>query len=185
MIANDSYIVGVDIGTSSTKAAVFDRLGKIKGRHSVGYPLHVSALGAAEQDPDEIYAAVLESIRGAIHAAPVVPERIGAVGFGSVMHRPDRGEYRRPAADAGRIPAVWAGRIKYCGRWMGGRFTGALARPSTRCLRYASSFGCGMSGRMFSPQRVVSSASRNTFSSGCSGNGSSISRSRRPPACST
>ena len=86
MIASDLLTVGVDIGTTSTKVAVFDSFGKVKGRHAVGYPLHTSALGAAEQDPDTIYAAALESIRGAIATSGVTPDRIRCVGFSSALH---------------------------------------------------------------------------------------------------
>ena len=61
MIGSDVFTIGVDIGTTSTKAAVFDHSGQVKGRHAVGYPLRTTALGAAEQDPDVIYTAVLEN----------------------------------------------------------------------------------------------------------------------------
>lgn len=86
MIGSDVFTIGVDIGTTSTKAAVFDRSGQVKGRHAVGYPLRTTALGAAEQDPDVIYTAVLESIRGAIAVADIAPERIRCAGFSSALH---------------------------------------------------------------------------------------------------
>jgi molecular chaperone DnaK (HSP70) len=53
MIDETSYVVGVDIGTTSTKAVVFNREGKVEGHATVGYPLHTPAPGVAEQDPDE------------------------------------------------------------------------------------------------------------------------------------
>lgn len=86
MIGSDTCAIGVDIGTTSTKAVVFSAGGKVEGHHSVGYPLHTPAPGVAEQDPDEIYAAVLAVIRGAVQAARTVPERIRCVGFASAMH---------------------------------------------------------------------------------------------------
>ena len=76
MIDETSDVVGVDIGTTSTKAVVFNREGKVEGHATVGYPLHTPAPGVAEQDPDEIFAAVLSSIKSAIRASGVVPGRI-------------------------------------------------------------------------------------------------------------
>ena len=81
MIASNACVIGVDLGTTSTKAVVFDVTGKVEGHHNVDYPLITSAPGVAEQDPDEIYAAVLAAIRAAVQAACVAPERIRCVGF--------------------------------------------------------------------------------------------------------
>ena len=39
MARREALVVGVDIGTSSTKAVVFDGEGKVRGHHAVGYPL--------------------------------------------------------------------------------------------------------------------------------------------------
>ncbi len=86
MIASNFCVVGVDIGTTSTKSVVFDAHGKVEGHHAVGYALKTSAPGVAEQDPDEVYCAVTKSIRGAIRAARVRPERIRCVGFSAAMH---------------------------------------------------------------------------------------------------
>jgi gluconokinase len=86
MVASNECAIGVDIGTTSTKAVAFDALGKVLGYHSADYPLHTPAPGVAEQDPDEIYAAVLEAIRGAVQRAQVAPERIRCVSFAASMH---------------------------------------------------------------------------------------------------
>ena len=52
MARREALVVGVDIGTSSTKAVVFDGEGKVRGHHAVGYPLHTPIPGVAEQDPE-------------------------------------------------------------------------------------------------------------------------------------
>lgn len=62
MARREALVVGVDIGTSSTKAVVFDGEGKVRGHHAVGYPLHTPIPGVAEQDPEEIYAACIVAI---------------------------------------------------------------------------------------------------------------------------
>jgi len=57
--------IGVDIGTTSTKAVVYAargrRRGKALGEHAVGYPLETPVPGAAEQDPERILQAVPSS----------------------------------------------------------------------------------------------------------------------------
>lgn len=80
------FIIGADIGTTSTKAIVFDRTGKILGSHSVEYPLYTPNPGWAEQDPNEIFLAVLKSVKGAVEKAGVEPARVAGIGFSSAMH---------------------------------------------------------------------------------------------------
>ena len=83
-------VVGVDIGTTSTKAVVFvasgKRLGATLGVHAVEYPLAMPEPGAAEQDPDRIHAAVLAAIRGALLAATADPQRVSCIAFSAAMH---------------------------------------------------------------------------------------------------
>lgn len=86
MIRNVPHVIGVDIGTTSTKAVVFDVRGNVKGHHTAGYPLLTPAPGVAEQDPDEIFTAVLTAIGAAVRAAGVGPANIRSVGFSAAMH---------------------------------------------------------------------------------------------------
>ncbi len=86
MITNIPHVVGVDIGTTSTKAVVFDLDGKVKGDETVGYPLHTPAPGIAEQDPEEIFGATVAAIRGAVAAAGAAAGDIRSVGFSAAMH---------------------------------------------------------------------------------------------------
>ena len=76
-------VIGVDIGTTSTKAVGYDITGRELGSHAVGYALHEPAPGRAEQDPDEIVAAVLATIRE-VAAQLSVP--VAALSFSSAMH---------------------------------------------------------------------------------------------------
>lgn len=86
MSPNAPFVVGIDIGTTSTKAVVFDAAGKVAGHATVGYPLHTPAPGVAEQDPNEIYAAVLGALSKAVRTAAFEPSRIRGVGFSAAMH---------------------------------------------------------------------------------------------------
>jgi gluconokinase len=80
------FMLGVDIGTTSTKTVVFALDGKVISHHAVEYPLLCTAPGMAEQDPQQILAAVLESIGVAVQRAQARPEEIALVSFSAAMH---------------------------------------------------------------------------------------------------
>ena len=48
-----SYLLGIDIGTSACKVAVFDRNGKVLAAASGDYPVYYPHEGWAEQNPEE------------------------------------------------------------------------------------------------------------------------------------
>ncbi|MFI6262124.1 gluconokinase [Micromonospora sp. NPDC051006] len=76
-------VVGVDIGTTSTKAVAYDTRGRQLATHSVGYPLDEPQPGYAEQDPQRILDAVLESIRVTVAE---LDRPVAGLSFGSAMH---------------------------------------------------------------------------------------------------
>ena len=82
--------IGVDIGTTSTKVVVFraDRKGRgsVLGDHAVEYPLETPVPGAAEQDPERIFQAVVVAIHGAVMAARVAGKDVACVAFSAAMH---------------------------------------------------------------------------------------------------
>ncbi|MGZ4609338.1 MAG: gluconokinase [Actinomycetes bacterium] len=79
----DVVVIGVDIGTTSTKAVAYDADGRPGASSSVGYPLHEPAPGYAEQDPDQILDAVLETVAQVVAA---VDSPIAGLSFSSAMH---------------------------------------------------------------------------------------------------
>lgn len=83
---SNSYFIGVDIGTTSTKAIVFDAKGVMKGKGDRGYPIVVPYPGWAEQDPEVIFTAMLLAIRDAIDQANIPKTAIAALGFSGAMH---------------------------------------------------------------------------------------------------
>src|SRR5258708_2535701 len=80
------YVIGVDVGTTSTKAVLFDQTGKVCAKGCVEYPLLVPEPLAAEQDPIQIYHSVLRAIRTTADAGNVDPRRIGCIAFSAAMH---------------------------------------------------------------------------------------------------
>jgi gluconokinase len=75
--------MGVDIGTTSTKAVAYDVDGNQLAHHSVGYPLDEPHPGYAEQDPHLINAAVLESVRTVVAE---LGRPVAGLAFGTAMH---------------------------------------------------------------------------------------------------
>ncbi|WP_139488033.1 gluconokinase [Brevibacillus dissolubilis] len=80
------YFIGLDIGTTSTKAVVFTKEGAVKGVGNVDYPLHVPKPSWAEQDPKEIFTAGIKALKQAIAASGVSRQEIGGIGVSSAMH---------------------------------------------------------------------------------------------------
>jgi gluconokinase len=84
MAASD-LILAVDIGTSATKAVLFDA-----GAHQIAitrkdYPILAPHRGWSEQEPEAIFVAVLEAIRETIHSLPA-RARLAGVSFSSQMY---------------------------------------------------------------------------------------------------
>lgn len=57
------YLLGIDIGTSACKVAVFDREGEVIASASEEYPVYYPHPGWAEQNPEEWWRAVCAAIR--------------------------------------------------------------------------------------------------------------------------
>ena len=81
-----NYMLGVDIGTTSTKAVLFTQQGEIIQQENKGYPLHTPDISTAEQDPDEIFQAVLHVISKVIAKSNISSEDLQFISFSSAMH---------------------------------------------------------------------------------------------------
>ncbi len=81
-----AYMIGTDIGTTSTKSVLFTTDGKLKAVHHIEYPLYSPTPATAEQDPEEIFAAVVGSIKQVMLESGVDPAQVKCVSFSSAMH---------------------------------------------------------------------------------------------------
>lgn len=81
---NASYFIGVDVGTTSTKAIAFSPNGQVRAQGSRLYPLTIPQPGWAEQNPEEILAAVVAAVAEVMQQ--IEPDSVAALGFSTAMH---------------------------------------------------------------------------------------------------
>lgn len=79
------YLIGVDLGTTATKAVLFEKNGKIVASSSQAYPLYRDASGMAEEALEDIFEAVLVTIREVSFNLAEEDELL-AVSFSTQMH---------------------------------------------------------------------------------------------------
>ncbi len=79
-----AILIGIDTGTSATKALAIDETGAIVARCTIEYPLHHPKPGWAEQDPADWRAAAFECLRAI--AQSVDPADVKAIGLTGQMH---------------------------------------------------------------------------------------------------
>ena len=81
-----SYIMGLDIGTSSAKAIVYREDGTVAGKGSSGYGISVPQTGFAEQSGQLLWESTVSAIRQATAVSAVDPKQIKAIGVTGQMH---------------------------------------------------------------------------------------------------
>ncbi len=82
----NKYMLGVDIGTTSTKAVLYRETGEIIAQGNHGYDLHTPDVSTAEQDPEEIYLAVRLTIKQVMEESTIDKEDLSFISFSSAMH---------------------------------------------------------------------------------------------------
>lgn len=78
-----SYYLGVDVGTTTTRAVVYDQDARKIQEANQTYPLYRRPDGMAEQEPQQLVDAVDNVINQAVDTAKVAPSKLTAVGFSS------------------------------------------------------------------------------------------------------
>lgn len=82
----NKYMLGVDIGTTSTKAVLFRETGEIVTQENNGYDLLTPDISTAEQDPNDIFNAVILSIGNVMKQSNIDIESLSFISFSSAMH---------------------------------------------------------------------------------------------------
>jgi len=75
------YLLGVDIGTSSCKTAIFDPDGKVVAQGGSEYPVSYPEKGWAEQDPADWWNGICRAIREMISESGINPADIAGIGI--------------------------------------------------------------------------------------------------------
>ncbi|MBE6050305.1 MAG: xylulokinase [Clostridium sp.] len=80
------YLLGLDIGTSGTKTALFDEFGNTIKTKTFEYKLYQPKSGWAEQDPEDWWEACVKGIKGVIEDSKVQASDIKGIGLSGQMH---------------------------------------------------------------------------------------------------
>ena len=86
-----AYLIGVDLGTSGTKTALFDQEGRTIASCTRTYPLSQPQNGWAEQEAEEWWQAARETIWGVLEQSGVSPVVVMGGGLSGQMHGRDAG----------------------------------------------------------------------------------------------
>lgn len=81
----ETCLIGVDLGTSGTKAAIFDTAGRLLADAFAETPLHHPRPGWVEQQPDDFYAGALRTIRACLEKSAVNPSQVAAIALSGQM----------------------------------------------------------------------------------------------------
>ncbi|MGK9052890.1 FGGY-family carbohydrate kinase [Neorhizobium petrolearium] len=107
-----SFFVGVDVGTGSARAGIFDTNGVMVSTAKRDIALYREGADIAEQSSNDIWRAVCDSVREALDAAGLSGEDIGGIGFDATCSLVVLGEGGRPlpvgtSGDPERNIIVW------------------------------------------------------------------------------
>ena len=78
--------IGIDIGTSGTKALVIDPRGKILAEASADYPCHHPKPLWSEQDPEDWWKGTVTAVRAVVKRARLKRDDVAAIGLSGQMH---------------------------------------------------------------------------------------------------
>ncbi|PTE20992.1 xylulose kinase [Cereibacter changlensis JA139] len=79
------HVIGVDIGTTGTKTGIYDREGRLVGEAFEESILHYPRPGEVEQDPEDIFRSVVNTVQAAMRMSGLAPQRIAAIALDGQM----------------------------------------------------------------------------------------------------
>jgi xylulokinase len=80
-----SYLIGVDLGTMGTKAAIFDSAGSLVAQAYEESRLYYPKPGWVEQKPNEIFGSAVRTIRRCLEESGINPGLVAGIAFDSQM----------------------------------------------------------------------------------------------------
>ena len=107
-----AHFIGVDVGTGSARAGVFDARGAMLATAKRDIALYQDSADTAEQSSADIWQAVCASVREAVSTAGLAPDAIAGLGFDATCSLVVLGEGGAPLAvsahgDGSRNIIVW------------------------------------------------------------------------------
>ena len=79
------YLIGVDLGTSATKAALYQIDGKMVSSANKEVPLYYPKPGVVEQENEDFYRTAAQAVRECIQSPGIDPKEIAGIAFDSQM----------------------------------------------------------------------------------------------------
>ncbi|WP_144148824.1 FGGY-family carbohydrate kinase [Paraburkholderia sp. BCC1884] len=106
------YVIGVDVGTGSARAGLFDLAGRMVASAKRDITLFHASGSVVEQSSSEIWRAVCDSVKEALAQSGVSPDQVGGIGFDATCSLVVLGEGGRslpvgPSGEAERDIIVW------------------------------------------------------------------------------
>lgn len=77
----EKLLLGIDIGTSACKVAVFDKKGNVLAQSNQCYKLYYPNPGWVEQNPDEWYESICIAIKDTLQKGNITPSSIAGIGI--------------------------------------------------------------------------------------------------------
>ncbi len=105
--AEGDLVIGVDVGTASARAGVFNASGELLDYAKRPISLHRPRPEIAEQDSEEIWGAVCGAVREAINAAGVDPAQVRGIGFDATTSLVARDADEAPVSVSGAGVSRW------------------------------------------------------------------------------
>ena len=81
-----AYLIGIDVGTTGTKALLIDDQGHVLARATAEYPMYTPRPQWAEQDPEDWWQATIRSVRRVLKESGINPTDISGIGLTGQMH---------------------------------------------------------------------------------------------------
>ncbi len=108
----ERFFVGVDVGTGSARAGVFDATGNMKGSASAPIQIWKPATDYVEQSSDDIWARCCEVVRTAVAKAGIAGDAVAGLGFDAtcslvVLDNDGRPISASPTGDDRQNVIVW------------------------------------------------------------------------------
>lgn len=90
------YFIGIDVGTGSARAGIFDQTGKLIGQSSFSIKIWRPETDFVQQSSENIWKAVCISVKNAVNRAGINPGEISGIGFDATCSLVVLGEEDQP-----------------------------------------------------------------------------------------